>query len=77
MLLQQFLVVFVEPDRVEKSDRSSVNDQDGEPDVGEVHVVGLLAVGTSGKGSCRCNPYDDTGRYKLEHAVPGTLQSVR
>jgi hypothetical protein len=76
MLLQQLLVLLVEPDRVEKSDRSSVADQYREPEVGEMDVIRLLAVGTSSKSRGRGDPYDDTSRYELKHAVPCTLQTV-
>ena len=42
-----------------------------------MYAVGLFAVGAGSKGSCGGNPYDDTGRYELKHAVPNTLKKVR
>jgi hypothetical protein len=40
-------------------------------------VIRLLAVGTSSKSRGRGDPYDDTSRYELEHAVPCALRIVR
>jgi hypothetical protein len=77
MLLQQFLVELIEPEGTDDSDCGGICDQNREPQVCEMYVVGLFAVGAGSKGSCGGNPYDDTGRYELKHAVPNTLKKVR
>lgn len=77
VLLQQRLVLLIEPKRADYSDHSSVRVQDRDPDMGKVHTVGLLAVCASSQRDGSCNPEDNTSRNELEHTVPCFLLIVR